>query len=73
MPPAPCPTTRSYAAAVDGRGRPTGPLVKLPGWIQQSLWVARTYGEAHAALARFSKAMAAADAAAAAAPAAVPS
>jgi hypothetical protein len=50
---------------VDGRGQFTGPLAKLPGWIQQSLQVSPSFGEAFGRLARFSKVMAAADAAAA--------
>ena len=59
-----------YAAAVDSRGQFTGPLAKLPGWIQQSLQVSPSFGDAFGRLARFSKAMAAADAAAVAAEAA---
>ncbi|PRW20458.1 putative ATP-dependent RNA helicase DDX11 [Chlorella sorokiniana] len=59
-----------YAAAVDSRGQFTGPLAKLPGWIQQSLQVPRSFGDAFGKLARFSRCMAAAEAGAAAAAAA---
>ena len=52
-----------YAAGVDGRGGFTPPLSQLPPWIQQSLVVSRSYGDAHARLARFFQSMAAAEAA----------
>lgn len=58
---------RRYATAVDARSGFTGPLAKLPGWIQQSLQVTRSFGEAFGKLARFSRGMVAAEAAAAAA------
>ena len=57
---------------MDARGRFTGPLAKLPGWIQQSLQACRSFGEAFGKLAQFSRAMAAAEAAAAAAAAPAP-
>lgn len=66
------PSSRRYAAAVDSRGQFTGPLAKLPGWIQQSLQVPRGFGEAFGKLARFSRTMAAAEVGPAAAAAAAP-
>ena len=42
---------------MDGQGRLTGPLAKLPGWIQQSLQVAGGFGEAYGKLVRFSRGM----------------
>ena len=59
-----------YAAGVDAHGRLAGPLEQLPAWIQQSLEVAPSFGEAFGRLARFCKATAAADVLAAAADAA---
>jgi len=51
-----------YAAGASGNpGQLTGPLAKLPGWIQQSLEVPRGFGDAYGKLVRFYKGMQAED------------
>lgn len=46
-----------YASAVDDEGRFNGPLAKLPQWIQESLVVAKEFGEAYGKMAKFYKSM----------------
>ena len=59
--PGPGPSTASQSACDGGRSASSrvwdGPLGKLPGWIQQSLDVSPSFGDAFARLHRFTRAM----------------
>ena len=59
--PGPGPSTAFQSACDGGRSAPSrvwdGPLGKLPGWIQQSLDVSPSFGDAFARLHRFTRAM----------------